>query len=324
MRWCIIGGMDVYKGVAKPIIALSPMEDVTDSVFRKVVASLGKPSLMYTEFVNVEGLNSVGRDKVMHRLRYSESEHPIIAQLWGTSPKNFLKSSKMVYDMHFDGVDINMGCSVNKVVKGCAGSALIAADRKLVQDIIDSVKRGCNGLPVSVKTRLGFSTVDMDWISFLLEQNLSALTIHMRTAKGPDSIHANWEYMPDIVSLRDKISPNTLIFGNGDIKSLREAKGKIDKYNIDGVLIGRAAISNPWFFTPLTYSEIPVNEKVKVFKRHLKLFDKVWGNEKDFNTLKKFFRTYINDFEGANELRSELMKCKSTKEVLEILKNYSL
>jgi nifR3 family TIM-barrel protein len=311
--------MNIYKGLKKPIIALSPMEDVTDSVFRQVVMSLGKPDLMYTEFVNVEGLNSKGHNRVVHRLRYDKSEHPIIAQLWGITPKNFLKSSKIVREMGFDGVDINMGCSVKNVVKNCAGSALINEDRGLVKEIIEATKEGANGLPVSVKTRLGFNEIDLDWIKFLLEQNLDALTIHMRTARGKDSIYANWSYMDDIIKLRNEISHNTLILGNGDIKSLKEANEKISTYNIDGVLIGRAAVSNPWIFTQLTYSDIPVNEKIRVFKKHLMLFDKVWGNEKDFNSLKKFFRSYINDFNGANELRQQLMGCRNSKEVVNIL-----
>lgn len=312
--------MNIYEKLKKPILGLAPMEDVTDTVFRRIVMSLGKPDLLYTEFVNVEGLNSKGKDQVLHRLLYNESEHPLIAQLWGNTPKNFLKSALLVKDMGFDAVDINMGCSVKNVIKGCSGSALIDADRDLVKSIIDSVKE--SGLPVSVKTRLGFNSVDMDWIQFLLEQNLSALTIHMRTARGTSSVNADWSYMNEIVSLRDSISPNTLIFGNGDIHSLKEANERISEYGIDGILIGRAAMSNPWVFTPQVYSELSVHEKVEVFKRHLNLFDQVWGGKKDFNSLKKFFRAYINGFDGASELRAKLMLCNDSKEVIQVLDEY--
>lgn len=311
--------MNVYDEIKKPIVGLAPMEDVTDSVFRRIVLSLGMPDVMYTEFVNVEGLNSDGADSVMHRLRYSESEHPLIAQLWGNTPKNFLKSANLAYNRGFDGIDINMGCSVKNVVKGCAGSALIDADRELVINIIDSVKTGGNGLPISVKTRLGFNEVNLDWIKFLLHQNLNALTIHMRTARGKDSITANWEHLSQIVNLRNEISPTTLILGNGDIKSVDEAYEKISTYNIDGVLIGRAAISNPWIFSKRNYEDIPLTERIDVFKRHLALFEETWGNTKDFNSLKKFFRSYISGFEGASELRQKLMLCSNIDEVLDTI-----
>ncbi len=308
--------MNIYEKLKKPIIGLSPMEDVTDTVFRRIVMSLSKPDLLYTEFVNVDGLNSVGKDRVMHRLEYDSSEHPIIAQLWGNTPKNFLKSAMIVKDLGFDGIDINMGCSVKNVINGLSGSALITADRELVKEIIDSVKE--SGLPISVKTRLGFNSIDMDWIYFLLDQNLSVLTIHMRTARGASSINADWSYMNEIVNLRNSISPNTLIFGNGDIHSIQEANEKISEYMIDGVLIGRAAMTNPWCFSKST-KEISINEKIAVFKNHLKLFDDVWGKKKDFNSLKKFFRAYINGFDGASELRAKLMQCNSSNEVIYIL-----
>ena len=300
------------------------MEGVTDTVFRQVILSLKRPDLFYTEFVNVDGLNSEGKDSVIHRLRYSKEEKPIIAQLWGSTPKNFLKSSEIIYDMGFDGVDINMGCSVKNVVKNCAGSGLINEDRKSVRKIIEAVREGSNGLPISVKTRLGFNDIDMEWIKFLLNQNLNTLTIHMRTARGTNSIHANWEYMKEIVNLRNEINPNTLLFGNGDIKSVEEGIKKTNEYGIEGVLIGREAVSNPWIFTQLTYSDISVNEKIEAFKKHLMLFDKVWEKDQDFNTLKKFFRTYINNFNNASEIRAQLMMCNSSKEILKVLKKYSL
>ncbi|MGI6423521.1 MAG: tRNA dihydrouridine synthase [Candidatus Dojkabacteria bacterium] len=309
--------MNIYTKLEKPIISLAPMEDVTDTVFRQVVSSLGKPDLFFTEFVNVEGLNSKGRDMVIHRLRYTEKEKPIIAQLWGIEAENFFKSAQLVREMGFDGVDINMGCSVKNVVKSSAGSGLINQDRKLVEGIIEATKQGAKGLPVSAKTRLGFNSLDMGWIEFLLKQNLSLVTINMRMARGEKSLRADWSYMRDILKLRDSISPSTLIFGNGDIKNLEEAKDRVREYGVDGVMIGRASISNPWVFS--SRLDISKEEKIEVLKYHLTLFEESWGNEKDFNSLKKFFKGYINNYKGASKLRAKLMETRSAKEVREIL-----
>ena len=310
--------MSIYNELKKPIFSLAPMEDVTDSVFRQIVGSVGKPDLFYTEFVNVEGLNSKGKNRVIHRLKFEKKEKPIIAQLWGVNPKNFFEATKLVKEMGFDGVDINMGCSVKNVVKNNAGSGLIREEREIVKDIINAVKEGAQGLPVSVKTRLGFEEVNIDgWIRFLMEQSLDALTVHMRTARGKDCIYANWEYMTEIVDIRNSLSSNTLLFGNGDIKSMTEAKEKVERYGIDGVMIGRAVISNPWFFTGR--EGISKEEKLSLFREHLSLFEKTWGNEKDFNSLKNCFK-YINDFDGASQLRMKFMETRSTKEALDLLK----
>lgn len=311
--------MNIYDEIKKPIIALSPMEDVTDTVFRQIVMSVGRPDVFFTEFVNVEGLNSKGKEKVIHRLQYTKEEKPIVAQLWGVKPENFLYGAKLVKEMGFDGVDINMGCSVKNVVKNNAGSGLINADRQLVVDIIKATKKGAQDIPVSVKTRLGFEYPDIEgWIGFLLEQQLDLLTIHMRTAKGEGAIHANWEYMEEIVKLKNQKNLSTLLFGNGDIKSIKQGKELSEKYKIDGVMIGREAIYNPWVFSKR--EEISQEEKLILFKKHLQLFEKTWGESKDFHSLKKFFRAYISDFDGASELRGLLMQCKNVKEVLDILK----
>ena len=312
--------MNIYKELKKPIFSLAPMEDVTDSVFRQIVASVGKPDLFYTEFVNVEGLNSQGKEKLAHRLRYTEIEKPIIAQLWGITPKNFLIASKMVRDMGFDGIDINMGCSVKKVVQKNAGSGLIKEDRVKVKEIIDAVKEGSKGLPVSVKTRLGWDTYDMTWIKFLLEQNLDALTVHGRTARGEGVLNANWNEISKCVTLRNDINPNTLLFGNGDILSIKQAKDYSRKYNVDGVMIGRAAISNPWIFSEKV--NISQEEREILFKKHLQLFDLEWGNSKNFDQLKKFFRAYFFGFDGANDMRKSLMDCNNTKDALDILEGF--
>lgn len=292
------------------------MEDVTDSVFRRVISSVHSPDLFYTEFVNVEGLTSEGKESVIHRLKYKKEEKPIIAQLWGVTPEKFFEAAKIVADLGFDGIDINMGCSVKKVAVTGAGSGLIEGDPTLVKDIIAAVRNGSSGLPVSVKTRVGWDVPDVErWIGFLLEQNVDAITVHGRTARGSGAISADWNEIGSCVGLRDSMGKDTLVFGNGDITSLKQAKEYVKRFGVDGVMIGRAAITNPWIFSGR--EDIPADEKIELFKKHVSLFRDTWGDSKNFHSLKKFFRGYVNSFDGANDIRSELMRCNSYEELLD-------
>ena len=309
--------MNIYDTFKKPIITLAPMEDVTDTVFRQIVASVCRPNLFYTEFVNVEGLNSKGRDKVIHRLRYDKREKPIIAQLWGIKSENFYKASVLVRKLGFDGIDINMGCAVRKVSLKNAGIGMINAERELVKDVIQSVKEGANNLPVSVKTRIGWEEYDQSWIEFLLEQNLNALTVHGRSAIGENAKSADWGKILLCVKLRDEINEGTLIFGNGDVKSVKQAQEYYKKFNVDGVMIGRAAITNPWIFSGK--EKLTQNERIELFKKHVLLFKDTWGNSKDFSVLKKFVKSYISGFPKAQNIREEMMNTKSIDELLSII-----
>ncbi len=306
--------MNIYRSFEKPIISLAPMEEVTDTVFRQIVASIQRPDIFYTEFVNVDGVNSQGRDRVMQRLEYEKSEKPIIAQLWGINPDNYFYVSKFVKDLGFDGVDINMGCSVKKVISKYNGSGMIIADRGYVKEIIDSVKEGADGLPISVKTRLGWDDYDLEWIKFLLEQDLDVLTIHCRTAIGFRAKKIMWNRILPCVDLRDKMEKKTLIFGNGEIQSINQAKEYAEKFKTDGVMIGRAAIANPWVFK--SNEGVPIKDSYEMFIKHIQLFKEKWGSKKDFNILKKFVKSYVSGFVGSHEIRADLMKAESIDELL--------
>src|SRR5579859_2765708 len=163
----------------KPIFILAPMEDVTDTVLRQVIARCGKPAVFFTEFTNVEGMFSKGEKHVVHRLQHTEIEHPLVAQIWGSHPENFTKAARKLIDMGFDGIDLNMGCPAQGPVSRGVCSGLIN-NRPRAKEIIDATKAGAAGIiPVSVKTRLGFRSIDFDWIAFVLEQNPAVLTVHL-------------------------------------------------------------------------------------------------------------------------------------------------
>ncbi|HEY4503707.1 MAG TPA: tRNA-dihydrouridine synthase [Candidatus Paceibacterota bacterium] len=343
----------VAKG--RPIMALAPMANVTDMAFRRIVAKYGKPDVMWTEFVSADGLMSSGRDIILRDLAYSSSERPIAAQLFTGHPDKMFQAGKLVAELGFDGLDINMGCP-DRAVEKQGGGAFMIKDKKNALAVLESARRGVmegkisnsknsdnrqlskENIPISVKTRVGYNKNEIDeWIGFLLEQKLSALTVHLRTRKEMSNVPAHWELMLKIVSLRDKISPETLILGNGDISSIKEAEVKAKETGCDGIMIGRGIFGNPWFFSGRTFeiyqdglknssqkstSDISRNERLKVMVEHTKLFEKFLVDIKSFAIMKKHFKAYVSGWEGAKELRIKLMETKNAKEVDDVVKDY--
>lgn len=316
-----------WTKLKKPIFLLAPMEDVTDTVFRRIIIDCGRPNVMFTEFTNADGLCSPkGVTHVAQRLQYKSLERPLVAQIWGNHPETFLLASKKVIDLGFDGLDINMGCPEKNVIKKHAGGGCIQ-DHALAKELIAATKEGLEGkIPLSVKTRIGFKNIETEnWISFLLEQKLTALIVHLRTVKEMSNPPAHWEEMKKIVKIRDEISPETLIFGNGDIQSIKEAREKISLYGIEGVMIGRGVFSNPWVFKEdFSINNISIEERLALFKKHVNLWYKTWGNTKNFQTLKKYFKIYIQNFTGASDLRTKLMECNNKIEIEKTIEHFLL
>jgi nifR3 family TIM-barrel protein len=312
--------MNEYQNILEEkgkICALAPMEDITDTVFRQVLCDIGKPDLFFTEFMSTDGYMSKGRDRVKHRLEFQDIERPIIVQLWGNTPQNYADTVKDVVKLKPDGIDINIGCSVRTVLNSGHCSALIK-EPDIVKNIIEAVRSESEDIPVSVKTRLGYdSIITNEWFSFLLEQGLDLITVHGRISKDGYSTPANWGEISKVVKLRDDLSPTTVIIGNGDVKDLDTVDKYISKYGVDGVMIARGILSNPWLFS--RREDISKEERLRVLRRHLELFDMIWGDSKNFNSQKKFVKMYVSNFDGANDLRMRLMECESVKDCLEIL-----
>ncbi len=298
------------------------MDDVTDTVFRQIIAGLAPPDLFFTEFVNVDGLQSPGRPKLIKKLQFTSKEKPIFAQLWGLKPENFYKTTKDVREIGFDGVDINMGCPVKTVIKNGACAALIN-NRQLAGEIIDAVREGAGkGFPVSVKTRVGFTTADMSWPEFLLSKKLDLLSIHGRTAKQLSKVPANWDLIGQITQMRTSLSPPTKIVGNGDIMSRVQGLKLAKKYKLDGIMIGRGIFHDPFLFAQKSpWEGWNKQQKIELFIKHIELFAKTWQKgEYKFETLKKFAKVYINGFDGASELRAKFMAAETPSEALKVLK----
>ncbi|MBU0535128.1 MAG: tRNA-dihydrouridine synthase [Patescibacteria group bacterium] len=312
-----------WKKLSKPFTALAPMDGVTDFVFREIVCEIAKPDVLFTEFTPTDAIVSKGYNRVIGNLKYSEKQRLIVAQIWGIHPENFYKTAKLCKNLKFDGIDINMGCPDKNVVKIGSGAALIN-NKKLAEEIIKATKKGAGNIPVSVKTRIGFAeVVTENWISFLLKQDIDAISIHGRTAKEMSKGRADWDEIAKTVKLRDTLSPKTVIIGNGDVLSYKEVLEKSEKYGVDGVMIGRGIFSNPWIFektqNPLSHS---TEEHLRLLTKHTKLFCDTYRNEKDFNTMKKFFKIYVRSFRGAGKIKKQLMECKNHEDVERVVLPY--
>ena len=307
----------------KPIFILAPMEAVTDTVFRHVVKQAAAPDIFFTEFVSTDGYASEkGRHSTKSRLLFTNDEQPIIAQIWGNKPENFSLMAKDLAKMGFSGIDINMGCPDKAVVRPGSGSGLIH-NNELSAEIIAATKQG--GLPVSVKTRLGNIQANEwhPWLSHLLQQDITNLTIHLRSRKEMSKVPAHYEMIPEIIKMRNEIAPQTLITINGDIKNYQHGMELYQKYHVDGIMIGRGIFENPFAFSEQT-NKPTKKELLELFFLHLKLHDEasLANGPRKYDPLKRFFKIYIKDFPGASGLRHKLMQSKSTAEACEIVNDF--
>ncbi len=355
-----------WNDLPKPFFILAPMEAVTDVVFRHVVKQAGAPDVFFSEFTNATGWVHAGEKAIGGRLIKTDDEHPIVAQIWGGEPGDMEQLALHCKDLGYDAIDINMGCPAKSAVKS-GGSALIR-NPELAAEAIAAAKLA--GLPVSVKTRLGYTYIDewRDWLTHLLRQDIVNLTIHLRTKKEMSKVPAHFELIDEIVALRDEIAPHTLLTINGDIRDRQHGLELIAQHpGVNGIMIGRGVFKNPFCFnethetrdkrvarggaapteatalagdedgadrvTGPASSDLRANsegirddrsgELIALLHSHLDLFDQHQSQlHRPFETLKRFFKIYIRDFEGAAELRDTLMHTKSTSEVREVLAAY--
>ncbi len=307
-----------WNKLPKPFYALAPMESVTDVVFRHVVASAAKPDIFFSEFVNASSFcSSKGNFSTHGRLTFTDDEQPIVAQIWGNKPNEFAKMSVDLAKMGFAGIDINMGCPDKQVIKTGSGCALIRTP-EIAGELIKAAKT--SGLPISVKTRIGYSNVDewQEWLRYLLAQDIANLTIHLRTKKEMSKGAAHYELIPDIKKLRNEISPHTLLTINGDIRDRQHGEELTKLYGVDGIMIGRGVFNNPFAFE-IANREHTRAELFNLLRLHLDLYDKCTTDLelRKFDPLKRFFKIYIHGFPGASELRDKLMHTKSTADARE-------
>ena len=300
------------------------MEAVTDVVFRHVVEQAGAPDVFFTEFANATGWVHAGDRAIAGRLVKTDDEHPLVAQIWGGEPGDMEQFAQHCARLGFAGIDINMGCPAKSAIK--SGGAALIRNPDVAIAAIAAAKTA--GLPVSVKTRLGYSAVDewRAWLTTLLQQDIVNLTIHLRTKKEMSKVAAHYELIDDIVALRDAIAPQTLLTINGDIRDRAHGMALVATHpGVNGVMIGRGVFADPFCFTPRVDSVAQgsssmVQRNFALLRYHLDLFDH-WQPQlgRPYETLKRFYKIYIRDFDGAKELRDQLMHTTSTAEVRHVI-----
>lgn len=340
-----------WKQLPKPFFALAPMADVTDAAFRQIICKYsrhgkpqGGPDVFWTEFVSADGLVSRGKDALMKDLMFTEVERPIVAQLFSSNPENMKEASRICAELGFDGIDINMGCPDRAIEKQGCGSAMIKTPdiaQKVIQAAKDGIALAGKDIPVSVKTRIGYNTNEINtWIPFLLKQQISALTLHARTRKEMSKVPARWEHVKEVVEIRNTLGVDTVIIGNGDVTDVVDGLHKARESGCDGVMVGRALFGNPWLFDKsravvskpspwhriiwwlfptkvakmivgdrrYTLMDVPVADRLRVLGEHSELFEKLLGDVKHFAIMKKHFKAYVHGFRGSKELRIKLME----------------
>lgn len=312
---------NIWHSLPKPILALAPMEAVTDVVFRHVVEQAAAPDLYFTEFTNATGWYHAGDKAVGGRLVKTDDETHLIAQLWGSDPIAMGKLAQHCATHGFAGIDLNMGCPDQSAIKGGGGAQMIRTP-DVAAALITAAKT--SGLPVSVKTRLGYSYVDewSEWLGFLLEQDIVALTIHLRTKKEMSKVPAHFELIPEIKALRDSVAANTLLLVNGDVEDRTHALKLVRETGVDGVMIGRGIFHNPYAFeiSPRLHTK---EELLGLLQMQLDYYDTYREQlHRPFETLKRFFKIYVRDFDGASALRERLMHCRATDEVRSIIDDF--
>jgi nifR3 family TIM-barrel protein len=310
------------------MVVLAPLADVTDAAFRRMIAqysahtradgTVGGPDVFWTEFVSADGLmraDAEGKRKLLADLIYTNEERPIVAQLFSSTPQYMKGAAALCAELGFDGIDINMGCPDRGIEKQGCGSAMIKNPEN-ARAVIRAAKEGAGGLPVSVKTRLGYNQDQLEeWLPELLAEEPAVVTIHARTRKEMSKVPARWERVARAVEIRNEIGSETLIFGNGDVADIADAKQKATETGADGVMLGRAIFGNPWLFHPeKDLSNVSLTERLTAMVEHTKLFEELLPH-KNFAIMKKHYKAYVNGFDGAKELRAELMEAQHGDEI---------
>jgi len=338
------------------------MDGVSDHPFRHIQKKYGRPSVVYTEFTSVEGVCH-GAERLLDDFLFDETQRPVIAQIYGTTPDYFRQTAIVLCELGFDGIDINMGCPAKNVAHSGAGAALIRTP-ELAAQLIQAVKQGIKEwqqgaqkesspditesiwqqvqarhqllpevyqntrhIPVSVKTRIGFGEkITLEWIGFLLNQDLEAIALHGRTLSQQYSGLADWEEIGKAAKLAHQ--HDTLLLGNGDVKTMAEALEKVDCYGVDGVLIGRGAMGNPKVFLRTTDAapDTTTASNFEIALEHTRLYEQTYGKTEKYHFLpmRKHLGWYVKDIPNASQIRIELFRTESSDGVKAIFDKYHL
>lgn len=316
-----IGKFDLSR---YPII-LAPMDGITDKVFRKICKEMGA-TLTYSEFVSADAI--IRNVKVsFDKISKNEDEFPFVVQIFGNDPEIMGQAAKLVESAGADIIDLNFGCPMKKIVSKGAGAALLN-NPELMLEITKNVVKSVN-VPVTVKTRLGWdeNSIIIDKIARRLQDcGIAALTLHARTRKQLYSGNADWDYF---LKLKSNPSFSIPLIANGDIDNNEKAKLLFDDYGVDGVMIGRAAIGNPWIFRDcndyilknISPKSISINERLAICERHLNELAAMKNEKIAIIEMRKFFKNYFKGIANIKQYRVALLEATSLEEIYSIFNN---
>lgn len=365
--------MNFWQSLTRPIIGLAPMDGVTDATFRHTVALQGKPDVSFTEFTHVHDVCR-GPEFLLNSLIYHEEERPIVAQLYGKDPDLFYQAAHVVCELGFDGLDINMGCPSRSVASSGSGAGLIrtpAVARAIMQATQQGIADWAAGqtlagaglkpgrveaiqrmneqrpdarpfarrmIPLSVKTRLGYDVMIVDrWIEHLLTEQPSVISLHGRTLAQMYRGEADWGAIARAVEISR--GSGTLLLGNGDVHSLQDVVRRVRETGVDGVLVGRATMGSPWFFSQkeearvLLRHQLPgkgpepmvpsLDARFKLLLDHARRFESACGTGQ-FRRMRKHLGWYCKGFAHAASLRASMVRVSSAADVEQVLAAFRL
>ena len=307
----------------KTPLILAPMEDVTDISFRKICKNMGA-DILYTEFISSDAL-SRHVEKSKNKMDFDESERPLAIQIFGADIDAMTEAARIAESYNPDFIDINWGCPVKKIVQKGAGSGILKDIPKMIRitkAVVNAVK-----IPVTVKTRLGWDDSDkpiIDVAQKIQDVGVSALCIHGRTRSQLYSGKADWTLITDVKQNSNIFIP---IIGNGDITDEFVAQQRLNESGVDALMIGRAAIGNPWIFKKIKYyfetgnilPEPSLTEKVQICLHHLKLSIESKGEKRAVLEMRKHYSSYFKAIPNFKQTKIDLMNSNSSIHIEEIL-----
>ena len=305
-------------------LLLAPMEDVSDPPFRALCKEQGA-DVVYTEFISSEGLIRSAQKSVM-KLDIYEKERPVGIQIFGANLESMLKTIDIVEKSMPDIIDINFGCPVKKVVSKGAGAGILKDIDLMVKLTSEMVKR--SSLPITVKTRLGWDDKTIRIVEVaerLQDVGIKAISIHGRTRAQMYKGNADWTH---IAAVKNNSRMHIPVFGNGDVNSPEKAKIMRDEYGLDGAMIGRASIGNPWFFKQVkeylnegTIRKLPsLEERIYTAKRHLEMSIKWKGERLGLLETRRHYSNYFRGISNFKPFRTRLVTGETTIELMEVFK----
>tara|TARA_R100001143_G_scaffold52492_1_gene47757 strand:+ start:36207 stop:37196 length:990 start_codon:yes stop_codon:yes gene_type:complete len=310
----------------KPLL-LAPMEDVTDSPFRQICRKKGA-DIVFTEFISSEAIIR-DSDIALHKMHFNDSERPFGIQIFGGREEAMEGATKVAVTNQPDLVDINFGCPVYKIVKKGAGSACLK-DLGMMERMAGTVVDAAGELPVTVKTRLGWDdhTIRIQEVALMLQNlGVKALTVHARTRAQKYKGDARWEWLKKLKNTPGLEIP---IIGNGDVTSPILAKKMFDETGVDGVMIGRGAIGNPWIFEQtrhfIEFGEMlpdpSIKQRLELCADQLQLSVEHHGAKYGVIIMKKHYGQYLKGIRNGKKLRAAIMDEKEMDPILELLLNF--